>query len=546
MTAVPARTSGFGPMRLTTQPRRFGLDANYAASPNVCVLGDGRLVMIWREGSGHASRDGKIMWSFSSDEGRTWTAPETWMPYPGGGIDPRGTAITAGRDGHTVWVPYFYGSDANAAMGVYLKISPDNGATWGPELRVDPGAAYAGTDSMGVIEVGDTLMLPWYGKHNAAEPYESIWLARSTDGGQTWLSTRMVDGPATGRHYHEPNLVDCDGTLVMTFRWGTADSIAMIRSTDGGQTWTAPAVVISPGSGKAALAWSSTGVLTCIYRDLAGAAVYRSSHDHGSTWTKEIRFAYMVDGAGWTVYAGACEISPGLLFVAQGVEYNTGHDCRLELHYLTDGAALTPIGAHNPDRVTRTLLRLDQVIAVDDFDRPQTTNGLGYALTGQTWRNTDWGRINQHGEAMPNLNGAHYPTINCANTNVTVEADLYWEGAGAEVDFGIVLRYRNPGNHFLFRADEGGSVVRLLVRNNGVYYTLATATTVPARSGQFRRWEASIRGNRFIGFVDGQAAIAHDIGAVDMNLLYGMPHHGLKLNGAPGFIQACRRFVVHS
>ncbi|WWT39762.1 hypothetical protein [Microcystis phage Mwe-JY05] len=539
-----ARTAGFGPVRASAAPRRFGLDANYSASPNVCVLGDGRLAMIWREGGGHASRDGKIMWSFSSDEGRSWTTPTVWMPYPGNGIDPRGTAITLGKDRRTVYVPYFYGSDANAAMGVYLKISPDNGATWGPQIRVDPNAAYAATDGMGVIEVGGTLFLPWYGKQSSSESYESIWLARSTNGGQTWTSTRMVSGPATSRNYHEPNLIDCDGTLVMLFRWGTAESIGMIRSTNGGASWTTATPVITPGTGKAALVWTSTKVLTCIYRDLAGVAVYRSSYDYGSTWTGEQVLAYQT-GSGWTVYAGACEISPGMMFVAQGVEQNNGNDCRLWTYYLTDGAATTPTGALNPDRVARVLQRVDQVIALDDFDRPNTTTGLGDCVTGQPWQASGQAlRIRDSRARGTSTNGvAGFAWVEAKNPNVLVEADFNWS---VNSNIGLILRWKDASNYFFYVSETTGSAVRFYVRNAGTYYKLAEATTVPTLAGQWHRYRASLRGTRFLGFIDDQLVLAYNISSTDTTLLGGETKHGFQLAESTGTGHHCRRFVVMS
>lgn len=549
-----SRVSSFGPMRMSAGPRRMGLDEDYSASPNVGVLGDGRIAMIWRQGGGHATRDGQIMLNFSSDEGRTWTTPEIWMAYPGGGIDPRGTAITAGTDGQTVYVPYFYGSDANPAMGVYIKISPDNCATWGPEIAVTPHADYAGTDCSGVIDVDGTLMLPWYGKVNdAVEPRDSAFLAKSTDGGLTWTHQLIADATADGRHYHEPQIADCDGVLVMSFRWDTTASIGMSRSYDRGVTWEAPTLEIATGSGKATLIWSSTKVLTCIYRHpVSGAAIHRSSFDLGYTWTKEVTFARHSGDGVWTVYAGACEISPGMMLVAQGVEEGNSQDCRIHLFYLTDGTANTPIGLQNYDHITRTLLRVDQIVAADDFDRLPTADGLGNSLTGQPWFPNNWGKINGVGEATPNLTGAHYPTLNCGSTNVTIEADMYLGGGNAYVDFGIIMRYQNSGNHFLYRVAGALDTpnptvgVSFYVRNAGIYYFLANAGSVTVSIDTYNRWACSIRGNRFIGFVNEQAAIAYTIGVVDMDLLFGMPHHGLKMNAENGYVQACRRFVVYS
>lgn len=531
-----------GPVRVAARQNRLGLDGAYSAFQGV-GFARGRLLLAWRQGTDHVNaRDGYIRVCYSDDLGRTWSAPVTAVPYPGGGLDMRDVSVGASRDGSTFYLSYFKGRSSNPALGCFLRTSTDGGVTWSAERRIDPNAPYAGLSGPLVEAPNGALTQPWYGR-SGSETRDSVWVARSTDGGTTWSSTRIVNGQTAGRDYQEPFIARCDDTLVMLFRWGNNDSIGVTRSTNNGATWSTPTVAFSPGTGRPAAVWLSTGALLCIYRRGSdGAAVYRSSRDRGGTWTQP-RLMMPVTGSGWMTYADGIETSPGLAFTTLSMEHANGTAARLWNSYSADGPGLSPLGDSFPDPVVRAAADVDTILAVDDFDRPDTTAaaGLGWCLTGQPW--SAGGRI-EGGTARCGVANfvPEFPVVQCSTPDVTVEADMLWTG---DPGYALILRYRDDNNHFMYTI-EGGSAVRFYVRNNGTYYPLSSATSVPVAAGPWRRWRAVIRGDRFLGFVDDQLILAYNIGEVDTNLLGAQTRHGLKFNESGSVQHRCRRFIVRS
>lgn len=537
---VPAyRTSG-GAVRSTGAPIRFGMDSDYSAFPGATMLPDGRLLMVWRHGTDHVvARDGSIQGTWSSDEGRTWTDPETLVPYPGGGVDLRDPSVSTSADGTRVWLTYFKGTSSLAAAGCFMRTSLDGGETWGSETRIDPSQPYAAICAP-IVEVGSTLFAVWYGR-TGSETRDSVWVASSTNNGSSWGSpTRVMNGQTASRDYQEPYLIQAGSDLVLMFRWGSVESLGLSRSTNNGSSWSTGASMFA-GTGRPTLGYMSTGVLVCSYRRQSdGAAIYRYSRNAGVSWSGAFK-AQLVPGSGWMNYSTMVEVSPGLMF--HPVTADEGPDSKVWLSYLSDGGGVSPVGDNFPDRISRVAQDLDTVLAADDFDRPNTTSGLGDCLTGQPW--SAGGRI-LNGEArcaVPN-NVVEFPVVETYSPHVTVEADfLYVNDPG----FAIMLRHLNDNNHHMFTVETGGTRVRFYVRNNGTYHSLAEATTVPALQGSWMRLTASIRGNRFLGFVNGQIAVAQTIAPVDMNLVGSATRHGLKFNeNAANNVHACRRFIVRS
>lgn len=553
------RATGQGPIRMSADPVRFGQDGAYSAFAGMCRLRSGRLFFIWRQGTDHVnSRDGYLRGSYSDDDGRSWTTPFTVLPNPGGGVDLRDVGLAAARDGSRIWLTYFKGSSSNAAMGCFLRTSFDGGATWSAEVRVDPSAPYAALSGP-IVETTDRVLLqPWYGRAGS-ETRDSVWVARSFDGGATWSSSRLVNGASAGRDYQEPWLADCGGTLVMLYRWGNAADIGIVRSTDGGSTWSTGVVAFTTGTGRPCGIWLSTGALLCVYRrNSDGAAVYRASRDLGATWLAP-QVLQLITGSGWMAYSCGVELAPGLALCATSIEQANGSQALHWLACAADGAAESPVGDNFPAAVDRLLSDIDQVWAADDFDRTDTTTGLGNALTGQPWQAASATASQQMrieagtARAASADNSVEVSWLECGQSDVLVEADLMF---ATESGTSVVFRYVDASNYLMLALESNGAAIRLYKIVAGTATQLTAYTTLAAPAGAYHRIVVSAKKAAIAAFVNGVPVSTYTLsttsnsggsGFTEQTRFNGATKHGLRLNeSSTSGPHRCRRFIVRA
>ena len=157
----------------------------YPAWPWVARAGDGRLVCVFREGTRHnvnpAPRPPEVlMWTESSDEGRSWT-PARVM------VDPDGTAernanvaslpdasLMVAYNVHTPDLSY------RAAMAVF---SHDGGASWTAPVVVHEGG---GTRGAAIGLASGDILLPIYTHKGGGGSRGNCVAMRSSDMGKTW------------------------------------------------------------------------------------------------------------------------------------------------------------------------------------------------------------------------------------------------------------------------------------------------------------------------------------------------------------------------
>jgi hypothetical protein len=341
----------------------------YFGWPTVARLSDGTL-MAASSGlrSAHICPWGKTVLNVSTDDGRTWSAPRVINDSP---IDDRDAGII-GADGSTVLVSWFtsdtrryahqqrirdwLGAEELAAwhqvldtwtdelvaqhLGSWVKLSHDNGQSWGPPIRVPVTAPHGPIR----LRAGSLFYL---GKRYVS-PHElsdsRICAAISHDGGHTWQELGRVPeySETSPANYHEPHVVELpSGRLIGMIRIQNAEgadltkagivsfSLMQTESNDGGVSWTQARPLGFHGSPPHLLRHSSgILILTYGYRLAPFGQRVAFSDDGGQTWDHD--WIIRDDGPdGDLGYPSTVELSDGSLYSVYYQKVAGDHRCSL-------------------------------------------------------------------------------------------------------------------------------------------------------------------------------------------------------------------------
>ncbi|EHK87691.1 exo-alpha-sialidase [Saccharomonospora azurea] len=495
------------------------LPRGHLAFPSVARLDDGRLLLVWRRGSDHyLARDGVIEAAVSDDLGVTWTR----IGGLADSVDLRDPCVA--NIGGTVWLTYFKGRRESRADGAFVRRSDDQGATWGPEYRIDPDLHQAAICAPLVERPDGQLLAVYYGRHSG-DTFDSVWAATSVDG-RTWTSERLVRG--TARAYQEPWAARRGDELAVTFRWGGADGVGGVQSRDGGTTWGTPTRLFT-GTGRPSSCWDGDR-LVIVYRGEHGHATMRSLR--GDVLSAP-RIVHRAAPGGMMTYAHPLAVD-GQLFCPLSTEDSKGVESELRLTYLSTGGQ-TPLG-WVPTGTLAVLTDYDATLAAEVFDRPDGPPPGWRNLRGSVVVR-DGALVSTTADSNPDV--AVLPT---GSADVTVSADLRWTGMSGT---GVVVRAVDAQNYLWFTAESGGTVLRLYKRQGGTVTKLAgvygdTAATV------WHRYRVDVRGPLVRCFLDDEPVIDHTLTSADQTR-FGRAHlHGVVLNAPDGGTHTCRRLTVHA
>ena len=284
---------------------------NYFAWPTVTRLHNGRLAMV---ASGfrmrHIDPFGKVILSYSEDEGKTWSRPSIIMDTPlddrDAGIVPFGdnkvivTSFHSGYDVNRRWaggdesdyssylhgyldiIEKEYGWEKN--MGSTYRISSDNCNTFGPIMKI-PVTCPHGPAAMpdgSLLYVGHNFS---YGiKERQINCYKVF-----PDGTYEFLSE--IENVGAGFYSYEPHtIVTENGKVIVHIRVetneGTVFTIYQCESYDGGKSFTKPHPVLSEKGGAPAHIINHNGTLISAYgyRSEPYGIRVMFSRDQGETW----------------------------------------------------------------------------------------------------------------------------------------------------------------------------------------------------------------------------------------------------------------------
>ena len=301
---------------------------NYVAFPDVCRLNDGRLMAVYYVGYSHVSTPtaghptgGRIAYSFSFDEGQTWTGLKTLADTP---LDDRDPSIVQLPNGRILCNFFALGTDSygNTLLLTELTESSDYGETWSEPVIVYSG--YATSSPIRRLENGD-LIFPLYRQADG-----TAWgaIGISENSGRTW-SDPITIPRGKYRLDAETDIIQLsDGSLYAIQRTQMAYSI----STDNGRSWSVSKDVGFTGQCPYLLR-TSGGAILLAQRD--PNTCLRISRDECETWSDPI-IVDQVPGA----YPSMVELRDGTILILY-YEEGDGSNIRARRFTLNDDDSVT-------------------------------------------------------------------------------------------------------------------------------------------------------------------------------------------------------------
>lgn len=286
---------------------------DHSAFPHMIKLANNNLVTVWRQGTSHASGDGIIYRSISTDAGVTWGAPAV---VAGTGTpdhrDPNLVQIANGN----VLCSYFKSGTSSS----FLKISTDGGSTWGSEITIS--TAY-GASSGPIVQHPVSGALFWAGYGAVGNNF--VRLMTSTNNGSTWTQVNYPLGPTLGEqfgvtHWQEPVMYFEGTNLYMMVRTNNAQWVVRGTSTDAGATWSYARLPFTSDSrvNTVKLTNGNRYFFSRQYPDFK-YLVTRVSTTNGST----VSPPFLVDEAPFrNVYSGPVEVTTNVIGLVYAGEYS--------------------------------------------------------------------------------------------------------------------------------------------------------------------------------------------------------------------------------
>ena len=214
--------------------------------------------------------------------------PPTMLADRGGIYPGRPAMVAVGSD----TLHYVYGSQRTGKPEIFYRRSIDRGRSWGPDQQLtDETSPRRFGRSVTIAADRENVYALWSEFHNPDDGrLQSLWMARSSDGGVTWTEQAPMNPDPL--EWTDHGAVAASGQYVHVL-WSTTPAggerlVNYRRSTDHGATWS-DQHVLGYGYSAAPAITAAGPVLHLTWNSWARGAdsvfhCYRRSEDNGETW----------------------------------------------------------------------------------------------------------------------------------------------------------------------------------------------------------------------------------------------------------------------
>jgi hypothetical protein len=192
------------------------------------------------------SRDGGETWRGTPVAASSPVVDRPWLAVDGGGVLHLTYQDVQALMPSAIWYTHAAATEGALAFAPAVPVAdadPNGGFTWTGNLVVSP-------DGQDLWSVYTRRAGPVTNDLEGSGP-ETVWVARSTDGGLAWSSVKVSDRPHPASFLYPSIARDGLGTLHVVFAQGTGTAHPVFHSfsTDGGLTWSEPRAVRDGVSG---------------------------------------------------------------------------------------------------------------------------------------------------------------------------------------------------------------------------------------------------------------------------------------------------------
>jgi len=156
----------------------------------------GRLWLIYNDEIGGGAGGVGVVLRFSDDDGATWSQPTVVSPPTAPGLE---VEHSCAGDGNDVWVAYeLHPPNEYLGSSVLLSHSANGGQTFGaPVDALDTTTSARAWHSQVALESSGGLDVEYYGGASSGDTHAGLYYVRSTDIGATWSKAMLIRKPMT-------------------------------------------------------------------------------------------------------------------------------------------------------------------------------------------------------------------------------------------------------------------------------------------------------------------------------------------------------------